>query len=126
MMAQLVAVALMLARVILAGIRGYATLEPQPRSSEKAPAPRGGGVRGVGAIDDTCNPKVYLLEITGEFGRDIGVKPIRRIAEDIRSEQADVIVVKIDCEFQSHYFDDPDGSDVPFGPAAYEQLQLVR
>ncbi|MFM7242858.1 MAG: hypothetical protein ACKO40_01610 [Planctomycetaceae bacterium] len=48
------------------------------------------------AQDSQTPPRVYFMELTGEFGYDITQTPIRDAMRDARNQNADVVIVKID------------------------------
>lgn len=50
----------------------------------------------VRAQDSQTPPRVYFMELTGEFGYDITQTPIRDAMRDARNQNADVVIVKID------------------------------
>lgn len=49
--------------------------------------------------------KVYLMELTGEFGYDISQTPIREAMRDARNNGADVVIVKIDAKWEQNAFE---------------------
>ncbi|MCA9288553.1 MAG: hypothetical protein KDA05_08205 [Phycisphaerales bacterium] len=48
--------------------------------------------------------RVYRLRLTGEFGTDITQTPIRQAIEDAARQQAQIIVVEVDNEWQASRF----------------------
>ena len=48
------------------------------------------------AQDSQTPPRVYFMELTGDFGYDITQTPIRDAMRDARNQNADVVIVKID------------------------------
>ncbi|MEZ6234215.1 MAG: hypothetical protein R3B68_08495 [Phycisphaerales bacterium] len=48
--------------------------------------------------------RVYRLRLTGEFGTDITQTPIRQAIEDAARQQAQIIIVEVDNEWQANRF----------------------
>lgn len=48
------------------------------------------------AQDSQTPPRVYYMELNGEFGYDISQTPIRDAMRDARNQNADVVIVRID------------------------------
>lgn len=48
------------------------------------------------AQDSQTPPRVYYMELNGEFGYDISQTPIREAMRDARNQNADVVIVRID------------------------------
>jgi len=78
---------------------------------DPAPAtrvPAGGGMRPTTAQPSTpVNPnatRVYHLRLRGEFAKDITQTPIRAAIEDAAAQQAQIIVLEIDNEWQANQF----------------------
>jgi len=44
-------------------------------------------------------PRVYVMELTGEFGRDISQTPIRKAMSDARKNEADYVIVVMDNDW---------------------------
>lgn len=59
------------------------------------PAPKSAAEKGSESGDPAAK-KVYVIELSGEFGRDISQTPIREAAKDAQKSGADVIVVTMD------------------------------
>lgn len=66
---------------------------------------------------------VYLAELSGNFGRDVSATPLQRIVDDARRDQPDILLLKIDCDFD---FVDPDSYELRFNVAGYRQLETAR
>lgn len=81
---------------------------------EAKPAPKGSGAP---AKADGKN-RIYVINMTGEFGRDVSHTPMQKVLEDIREAQPDVLVLKFDHEFKlggqemEEYAADPRGFDI--------------
>lgn len=43
-------------------------------------------------------PKVYVLELKGEFGRDVAATPFKEVMADVRKHQPDYFVLRFDLE----------------------------
>lgn len=71
-----------LARGVLAATVGVAALAPAT-------------VRAQGSETPTA-PRVYYMELNGEFGYDISQTPIREAMRDARNQNADVVIIRID------------------------------
>jgi hypothetical protein len=67
--------------------------------------------------------KIYMITFTGEYGRDESITPMRRVMEDARKLQPDIIVVKVDCEFKKFGKEKRD-----FEPdlGSFDQMESVR
>ena len=46
--------------------------------------------------ESTAAPRVYYMELSGEFGYDISQTPIRDAMRDARNNDADVVIIRID------------------------------
>lgn len=67
-----------------------------PAETESTPAEAGSKEPERRADPATTDPdakRVYVMELTGKFGRDISQTPIRDALEDARKQRADVVVV---------------------------------
>ncbi len=99
--------------------RGAATTDapqtpaPNVRDERRDASPRVTGDPGA--------PGVYVMEMTGRFGRDISVTPIRNVLEDARQHKPDVLIVVIDNAWTFG-----DGSDAPDDAAAFGQIFLAE
>lgn len=66
-------------------------------ADEKA---KGGDKKGVtGAIKEGA-AKIYMIELTGEFGRDVSATPLRAVMKDVKKYQPDILLVKMDTDFK--------------------------
>jgi hypothetical protein len=65
--------------------------------------------------------KVYMVTLSGEFGRDVALSPMKRVMEDAKVAQPNVLVVKIDCTYAPGKADYTDADS-----RAYTQLELAR
>ncbi len=45
---------------------------------------------------------VYLVNLRGEFGRDVSSTPFRKVMDDIKKNQPDIVVFKLDFEFKKY------------------------
>lgn len=79
--------------------------------------PRTGGTPDVPSAVDDGTVKVYVMNLTGEFGKDISQTPIRQAIKDARNHKPDVIVVKLENEWKLNEFE-----DAPDDAAAFDQL----
>lgn len=72
--------------------------------------PAGGGMRPIGNQPATpVNPnatRVYHLRLRGEFAKDITQTPIRTAIEDAAAQQAQIIILEVDNEWQANQFDE--------------------
>lgn len=71
----------------------------------------------------TAGPKVYFVPLTGEFQRDVALTPMKRVMEDAKKAQPDIIVFKVDCEFKMYGEEIPEWADEP---GSFDQLELAR
>lgn len=67
--------------------------------------------------------KVYVLPLTGEFGRDVAATPMREVLRDIKKYQPEYLVLFYNHEF-SFYGDK--FSDYGFDLGAFDQLERAR
>lgn len=68
--------------------------------------------------------KAYLVELTGEFSRDVSLTPMKELARDFKKIQPDCLIIKLNCDFVNRY-----GEKEPewkFTSGSYDQLELVR
>lgn len=49
--------------------------------------------------DNTPRPAVYLLELTGEYKRDIALTPIKEVLKDVKKNRPDILIIKLDAAF---------------------------
>jgi len=54
-------------------------------------------------FDCETNPKIYLVELTGEFGRDIALPALKEVIDDAKLEKPDVLVLKVDADFTNRF-----------------------
>lgn len=97
---------------------GAATPNSPPTSPPITPA-------SAPADDGLTHPKVFYIELKGEFGRDISVTPLRSILAEAKRAQPDVIIFKVatDFKFQGQERQDFNPADAN---AAFNQLETVR
>lgn len=67
--------------------------------------------------------KVYMVPLKGEFERDVALTPMRRVMEDAKKVQPDIMVFRIDCEYKMHGKELPDWAPEP---GSFDQLELAR
>lgn len=68
--------------------------------------------------------KIYLMELTGEFTRDVALTPMKTLQADVRKIQPDVIIIKLNCDYVSR-----DGQKLPDWArelGAFDQLEVAR
>jgi len=68
--------------------------------------------------------KIYMLELTGEFQRDISITPMKDVVADIKKVMPNVLVIKINCEFTSRYGEKIE--EFMNDKGSFDQLELVR
>jgi hypothetical protein len=88
-----------------------------PAAPPVPPSPAKAGVADAGAA------RIYLVELGGEFGRDVALTPMKRVVEDARKNEPDVLVVKIDCEYKIM---GEEQKDFEADPTVYGQLETAR
>src|SRR5262249_46299702 len=70
--------------------------------------------------------KVYVIELKGEFGRDVSATPLKDIVKDARSFQPDILLVRMDTDFKIHGEEkeayEPGGAEGAFD----QQLETAR
>lgn len=86
---------------------------PEAKPAVK-PAPKAGAVSDP--ADDTAK-KVYTIELTGRFGRDISQTPIRAAVDDAKNNGADVLIFMIENDWS--YFGQVEKSE---DDSAFEEL----
>lgn len=74
------------------------------------------------AAADAGAPKVYVIELTGKFGRDISQTPIRDAVKDAQRSGADVLIFSIENDWSA----DPELKEIQKGDDAAEFDQLLR
>ncbi len=68
--------------------------------------------------------KAYLMELTGEFTRDVALSPMKEVAKDIKKVMPDVLIIKVNCDFVNQYGEkEPEWNRFA---GSYDQLELVR
>lgn len=72
-------------------------------------------------VDGQAKPRVYMVTLSGEFGRDVALSPMKQVIEDAKRAQPDVIVLKVDCTYEAGARID-DVAD----PRAIWQVELLR
>jgi hypothetical protein len=99
-------------------------------------APKAGEARPTAAAPKTDAPKkeaakegaskIYIIELKGEFGRDVSATPLRRVIADARKFQPDILLVKMDTDFKIHGEEkeafEPGGAEGAFD----QQLETAR
>ncbi|MBX3358252.1 MAG: hypothetical protein KF745_07475 [Phycisphaeraceae bacterium] len=70
--------------------------------------------------------KVYLIELKGEFGRDVSATPLRQVMYDARKYQPDVLLVKMDTDFRLHGEEVEDFTEGGAEGAFDQQLETAR
>ncbi|MCC6322119.1 MAG: hypothetical protein IT438_11870 [Phycisphaerales bacterium] len=68
-------------------------------------------------------PRVYVLDMRGEFGRDVSITPMQEVYEDIKVQQPDVLVMRFDHEF-THQGEDK--MDIEHDQGAFDQMDTAR
>lgn len=68
--------------------------------------------------------KVYLMELSGEFKRDVSLSPIKDVAKDIKKVQPDILVIKVNCDFVNDAGQKEDEWKAYEG--SYDHLELAR
>lgn len=91
---------------------GEAPADPTP-----SPAPRSISTPNAQAPADANAKRVYVVNLAGQFGRDISQTPIRNAVEDARKNNAQVIIFALDAEWKFNEFEEA-GDDA----AAFDQL----
>ena len=90
---------------------------PETGAAELAPSEE---PKSDDAAGDAGAPGVYVVELKGEFGRDIAVSPLRDIVKDAARHKPEYIILVCDnaWEFQ--------GEELPNDAAAFDQLFLTE
>lgn len=68
-------------------------------------------------------PRVYILEMRGEFGRDVSITPMQEVYEDVKRLQPDVLVFKFDHEFTRY---GEDKMDIEHDQSAFDEMDMAR
>lgn len=92
--------------------------KPAPTASNDGKKSKGTSVVGEGGT------KIYLMELSGEFTRDIQLKPMKELQADVRKVQPNVLIIKINCDYVSR-----NGQKIPdYVPelGSFDQLELAR
>ena len=77
---------------VLAVVRGEEAAKPAAdKNTSAAPV--------AADRDPAAGPSVYVMELKGEWGRDIAVQPIRDMLDDAKQHKPDIVVVIIDNKF---------------------------
>ncbi|MBX3386417.1 MAG: hypothetical protein KF768_07590 [Phycisphaeraceae bacterium] len=73
---------------------------PAPTATgEKKAAPGRATAPGTSArAAGSGKPKVYVLELKGEFGRDVAATPFKEVMADVRKHQPDYFIMRFDLE----------------------------
>ncbi|MBC7773621.1 MAG: hypothetical protein H7210_14090, partial [Pyrinomonadaceae bacterium] len=93
-----------------------ATGKPAPRIND-GKADKGNLVIGEGGT------KIYLMELSGEFSREVALTPMKMLQADVKKLQPNVIIIKLNCDFV-----DRRGEKLPdWMPdlGQYDQLELA-
>lgn len=77
----------------------------------------------MGAEAPTSGVKVYMVHLTGEFTRDVALTPMKRIMEDAKKFQPEIMIFKVDCDFKKYGEERPDWMPEL---GSYDQLELTR
>jgi hypothetical protein len=67
--------------------------------------------------------KVYIIPLKGEFQRDVALTPIKRVMEDAKKAQPDILIFRVDCDFKMRGEERPDWAPEP---GSFDQLELAR
>ncbi len=59
-----------------------------------------GGLSTPAHAQDATGKRVYMIDLSGEFGYDISQTPIRQAMRDARNNNADVVIVKLDAKWE--------------------------
>jgi len=82
------------------------------------PRKKGDTVIGAGGT------QIYMVELTGEFKRDVALTPMKDVMKDVKKYQPNVLVVKVNCDFVNSY-----GQKLPEfvnDVGSFFQLELAR
>lgn len=76
------------------------------------------------AVPSEANgPKVYMIYMGGEFGRDESFTPMKEVMKDVKKYQPDVLVLFFNNEF-THYGEEKENYEADLG--AFDQLEQAR
>lgn len=89
-----------------------------PAPSKAAAAPKPDAVE----TPEGAGPRVYLIELTGKFGRDISQTPIRDAFKDAQRNHADVVILSVDNDWSIH----PELEEIDKGDDSAEFEQYSR
>ncbi|MEM1330534.1 MAG: hypothetical protein AAGG07_08240 [Planctomycetota bacterium] len=94
---------------------------PAPSRDEARPRDRDSADRETPSrpVSDEATT-VYVMELTGQFQRNVNTNPIGRVLENARGLEPDVLVVVVDTFWQDPQFGESD-SEIPF-VTAFDQL----
>jgi hypothetical protein len=106
---------------ILAIERGDAAKDEKEPKTDPAPK-AASGKKGEGVGDGTGS-KIYMINLTGDFGRDVALTPMKSVLSDAKKQQPDILVIKIDCNFKVRGQEAP---DFAADPGAFDELELAR
>jgi hypothetical protein len=74
--------------------------------------------------DPSAGPSVYVMELKGDWGRDIAVQPIREMLDDAKQHKPDIVVVVIDNKFADDLGNDlSDDQFINFNVFAAEDIE---
>lgn len=77
------------------------------------------------SADDVTKKKVFLVEFKGEFGRDVSVTPLKRILDEAKKAQPDVLIFKVATDY-SFLGEERQDFNTADASAAFNQLETVR
>ncbi len=102
---------------VLAVTRGTeAKAEPMDNSENDS--------KGTLDADSEQGPSVYVMELSGEWGRDISVPPIREMLKDAKKYKPDIVVLVIDNMFEDELGNDfADDKRIGFNVFAAEDIE---
>lgn len=121
--------------VVVAGITGKRTVERSQilsitrAAGETKPATgtKNNTSKPTGGTPSTATaetgPKIYMIPWTGEFQRDVNLTPMRRVMEDAKKVQPDIIIIKVDCDFKIYGEEQQDWQNQP---GSFDQLEIAR
>lgn len=72
-----------------------------------------------------AGPTVYVVNLTGELGRDVAVTSLRDVMNDVKKHQPELLIFKVDMDFKYRGEEIPDFANGAAG-AAFNQLETVR
>lgn len=81
-------------------VKPVAEVEPAPVTPGKGKAPEAKSEEPkADAAANSGGPKVYVINMTGEFGRDVAFTPMEDVIADIKKHQPDILVCRFDHAF---------------------------